>query len=129
MAGHRLFAIDVLADRNRLGKQGRPHLRGCRVEKDGVVAVGEAGLEIAAHAGKPVRLGELRQLVLVAPNQDRIGHHAVAVRQQHAALGANGSDGARQVLICTHAPGHAVHHYAEPSHCHRLPPRDVRLAS
>ena len=76
-----------------------------------------------------MRLGELRELVLVAPHQDRIGHDAVAVRQQHAALGANSSDGADQVLVCAHAPGHAVHDDAEPSHCHRLPPRHLRAAS
>ena len=88
-----------------------------------------AASRLVVHARDAVRLGERRQLVLVAPDQDRIGHHAVAVRQQHAALGADGSDGADQVLVGAHAPGHAVHDDAEPSHCHRLPPRHLRAAS
>ncbi len=61
-----------------------------------------------------MRLGELLQPVGVAPDQDRIGHHPVAILQRHAALVADRADRADQVLVHAHAPGDAVHDDAEP---------------
>ena len=119
---HRLLAVDVFAGSNGLGEQRWPELRRRRIEEDGVVLVGKAGLKIAAAARNAMRLGEAGDLVLVASNQDRIGQYAVAIRQQHATFRANGSDGTDQVLVGAHAPRHPMHHYAEPSHCHSCLP-------
>jgi hypothetical protein len=69
-----------------------------------------------------VRLGELGKLVRIAAHENRIGHDPIAVAQQHTAFGANGGNGTGKMLVAPHAPGHAMHHDAEPSHCHHLPP-------
>jgi hypothetical protein len=61
-----------------------------------------------------VRLRELRELGLVAADQDRIGHHRVAVLERDAALRADGEDRADQMLVRAHAPADAVHDDAEP---------------
>ena len=61
----------------------------------------------------PYCLRERRDLLGVAPDQDRIGHHAVAVRQRDAALVADRQDRAHQVLVEPHASGDAVHDDAE----------------
>jgi hypothetical protein len=55
----------------------------------------------------------LRQLRLVPTDQDRIGHHRVAVAQCDTALGADRHDRADQMLVHAHAAGDAVHDDAE----------------
>jgi hypothetical protein len=55
----------------------------------------------------------LRQLCLVPTDQDRIGHHRVAVAQRDTALGADRHDRADQMLVHAHAAGDAVHDDAE----------------
>src|SRR4026208_1326495 len=60
-----------------------------------------------------MRLGEFLQPVGAAPDQDRIGHHPVAVLQRHAALVADRTDRADQVLVHAHTSGDAVHDDAE----------------
>jgi hypothetical protein len=52
-------------------------------------------------------------LLGVAADQDRVGHHLVAVGERHAALGTDRKDRSDQVLVQAHAPGHAVHDEAE----------------
>ena len=79
-----------------------------------VLLVLERLVEVGGPARDAVRLGELLQPVGVAPDQDRIGHHPVAVLQRHAALVADRADRADQVLVHAHAPGDAVHDDAEP---------------
>ena len=118
----RLLAVDVLAGAHRLREQGRSHLRRAGVEEDAVVLVRERGLEVGAEARDAVRLRERLDLLGVAPDQDRIGHHAVAVGERHAALRADRDDRADQVLVHAHAPGDAVHDDAEGAGGHgRLP--------
>ena len=56
-----------------------------------------------------MRLGQGLDSLGIAADEDRIGHHPVAIGEQHAALVADGHDRADQVLVQTHAPGHAVH--------------------
>src|SRR3546814_5331297 len=49
-------------------------------------------------------------------NQDRIGHHALAVLQHDAAVVADGDDRPDQMLVHAHAAGDAVHDDAETLH-------------
>ena len=114
VGGDRLLAIDVLAGVDGLGEQRGAHLGGGGIEEDGVVLVGERLVEVGGAARDAVRLGERGELLLVAADQDRIGHDAVAVLERHAALRADGGDGADEVLVGPHAPGDAVHDDAEP---------------
>ena len=118
VGGDRLLGIDVLARLYRFAEQCGAHLRGGGVEEYGVVGVGQRRIEVGGDAVDAVGLGQRAELVLVAPDQDRIGHDAVAVAQDHAALGADGDDRAHEVLVGPHAPRHAVHDDAEPSHAH-----------
>src|SRR5262245_21993515 len=78
------------------------------------LAVLERGVEVAGPAREPVRLGQLRQLCLIAADQDRVGHHQVAVLERDAALRADGENRADQMLVHAHAAGDAVHDDAEP---------------
>ena len=114
----RLLAIDMLAGVDRLGQQRRPRLRGRGVEEDGVVLVGQRLVEIGGPALDLEALGQLLDLAGVAADQDRIGHHAVAVRELHAALVADGDDRADQMLVQPHAAGDPVHDHAETFGCH-----------
>jgi hypothetical protein len=52
--------------------------------------------KIGGGARDAVLLAERRDLLGIAPDQDRVGHHAVAVRQRHAALIADGEDRAHE---------------------------------
>ena len=104
VGGDRFFAVDVLAGADRLGQQGRAHLGGAGVEEDGVVGVGKRRLEFGAPALDAMRLGQGLDLVGVAADQDRVGHHTVAVGQRDdAALRADRADRADQVLVESHA--------------------------
>ena len=76
----RLLAVDVLAGADRVREQRRPHLGRAGVEEHGVVLVRERGVEIRAPARDAVRLGERLDLLGVAADEDRVRHHAVAVR-------------------------------------------------
>src|SRR5262249_47050486 len=125
--GHRLLAIDVLAGGDRAAQELRAQLGGGGVEKERVLAAPEGGIEVSGPARDAVRLGELRELGLVAADQDRIGHHGVAVLQRDAALRADGENRADQVLVRPHAPADAVHDDAEPLLRHfKLPFSDSR---
>jgi len=56
----------------------------------------------------------MRQLCFVAADQDRVGHHPVAVLERDAALRADRQNRADQMLVHAHAAGDAVHDDAEP---------------
>ena len=81
-------------------------------------------VEIGGPARDAVRLGELLQPVGAAPDQDRVGHHPVAVLERHAALITDGADRTDQVLVHAHASGDAVHDDAEPLLRHECSSRD-----
>ena len=112
----------MLARAQRLGKQGRAHLRRAGVEEDGVVRVCERGVEIGAETGDAVGARQRLDLFGIAADEDRVGHHALAIGEHHAALVADRDDRADQVLVHPHAAGHAVHDDAKPllSHGARL---------
>ncbi len=110
---HRLFAVDVLAQGDRALEQRRAHQRGRGIEEQRVVLVGQRLIEVGAPALDVVRLGQRLQFVGAASDQDRIGHHARAVGQSHAALLADRGDRARQMLIGAHPPRDTVHDDAE----------------
>ena len=65
-----------------------------------------------------MRFGERCDFFCIAANQNRIGHDFVAIGQLHAALRANRTNGANQMLIHAHAPGDAVHDDAKFLCCH-----------
>jgi len=92
------------------------------VEEKPVVLVGERLVEICGPALDAGPSGERRELVRVAPDQDRIGHHPVTVGKQHAALLPHGNDRPQQMLVGAHAAGHAVHDDTEAPDCHRTLP-------
>ena len=108
----------MLAGLDRLRDQIGAHLRGRGIEEHGVVRVLQRGGEIGGRARDAVLLAERRDLLGVAADQDRIGHHAVAVRQRDAALLADRQDRAHEVLVQPHASGDAVHDDAEPMRRH-----------
>ena len=126
---HRLLAIDVLAGLHRLLQQLGAKLRGRGVEEQRVLLVLERLVEVGGPARDAVRLGELRHPVGVAPDQDRVGHHPVAVLQRHAALVADRADRADQVLVHAHASGDAVHDDAEPLLRHGCSPESVLFST
>src|SRR4029079_19041249 len=82
------------------------------VEEDLVVG-GERLVEVRGPALHAVFPGELLDLRRVAPDQQRIRHHARAVLERDAALPADLEDRADQVLVHAHAPGDAVHDDAD----------------
>ena len=89
-----------------------------RHQHEAGVTVGERRIEVGGPARDAVRLRQLRELAPVAADQDRVGHHAVAVRERYAALGADGDDRADEMLVHAHAAGDAVHDDAESLLCH-----------
>ena len=118
----RLLAIDVLAGGERLPDQFRPHLRRAGIEEELVLAIGERGGEVCRPALDAMPLRQRLDLLRVPPDQDRIRHHPVAVRQRHAAIGADGEDGADQMLVRPHAPADAMHDDSKPAHGHANAP-------
>ena len=70
-------------------------------------------IDVREGAFDAVLAGEGLHLLGIAADQDRIGHHPVAVRQRDAALLADRYDRAHEVLVEPHASGDAVHDDAE----------------
>jgi hypothetical protein len=103
----------VLAGLDRPGDEVGAHLRGCGVEEHRVVRVVQRCRKVGGGAGDAVFLGERGDLLGIAPDQDRVGHHAIAVRQRDAALLADRQDRAHEMLVQSHAAGHAMHDDAE----------------
>jgi len=86
----------VLAGEDGGGDIGDAALGGLGVEVNGVLRVGEGGGEIGGPAGDSVGGGEGVELVLIAADEDGIGHESGAVWQGDAALIADGHDGAHE---------------------------------
>ena len=95
----RFLAVDVLAGADRLHQQRGPCLRGRGVKEDGVVLGTERLLQLRCPARYLVLFGQALDLLGVAADQYRVGHHAVAIGEQHAALIADRDDGADQMLV------------------------------
>ena len=106
---HRLFAVDVLAGRDRLLDELRPQLRGSGVEEHRVRPVRQRLPEIRRPALDAMRPGEFPQLVCVAARQYRIGHEPCAVGEAHAPFLADLENGAHEVLVRAHASRHPMH--------------------
>ena len=109
----RLLAIDMLAGLDRLADHGRPHLRGARVEEDLVRRIGERGRKVGRPALDVVPLRQRFELVAVPADEDRVGNDPVAVFERDPAFVADRQDGADEVLVGAHPPGHAVHDDSE----------------
>jgi hypothetical protein len=62
----------------------------------------------------------VRAMPWARADQDRVGHHPVAIGEADAAIGADGGDGADQMLVGAHAAGHAVHDDADAAFRHCL---------
>ena len=77
--GERLFAVDVLAGGDGSFDAGSAQAGELRVEVDGVVRIGERGVEVGGPARDVVLSGDLLELGGVAADQDRIGHQTRAV--------------------------------------------------
>ncbi len=103
----------MLARPDRLFQQLRAQLRGGGVEEHRVVPRCERPVQVRAEPRDTVLRGERRDLLRIAPDQDRVGHEARAVPEHHAALPPDFQDRAREVLVRAHAPGHAVHDDAD----------------
>ena len=115
---HRLLAIDMLAGGDRLAQQADAHLGRAGIKENGVVLVGQRGIEVGRRALDAVLRGDGLHFLGVAADQHRVGHHAVAVGERDAALVADRADRAHQVLVVAHAAGDAVHDDAEALRCH-----------
>ena len=107
--GHRLLAVDVLAGLDRTCEQRRPAVRRRRIEKKTVGGARQRRVEVGGPALDPMRLGQRLELLSVAPDQQRIGHHALAIGEPHPALLADRLDRADEMLVRPHPPGDAVH--------------------
>ena len=116
VVGDRLLAVDVLAGVERLRQQLGAHQRGAGVEEDGVVGVGERGVEVGAPALDAVLLRQRLHLVGVAADDDRVDLEPLAGGELDAALVADRQDRAHQVLVVAHASGDAVHDDADAVH-------------
>src|SRR5258707_3227462 len=114
----RLFAIDVLAGIDRFRQQPRPRLRGRGIEENAVAFLAQRLVEIGGPALHTKLFCKTLELVGVAADQDRVRHHAVAIRKQHAALFTNRDDRADQMLVEPHAASDPIHDHTEPLRRH-----------
>jgi hypothetical protein len=87
----RLFAIDVLAGIDCVGQQHGARLRGRGIEENGVARLKQCLVEIGGPALHVELFCKTLELVGIAADQDRIGHHAIAIAEQHA-TGISDSD-------------------------------------
>ncbi len=71
--------------------------------------------------GKPLNL------IAIAADDDRIDLQPVAVRQDDAALLADGENGPHQMLVVPHPAGHAMHDQPQPALGHTPLPRSRSL--
>ena len=107
--GNRLFAIDVFSSGDCRTQQLGAQLGGGSVEEQRIFAILQSAVEVRGPARNSLRLCQLRELSFIAPDEDRIRHHPIAVLERHAALRPNGDNGANEMLIHAHAAGDAVH--------------------
>src|SRR5262249_12060425 len=104
-------------------EQGGTHICGRRVKEYAVLRIAKRSVEIGGEAGDVVGIGKGCDLVLLAPDQDGIRHHMIAVLEGNPALFADFEDGADEMLIGTHPPSDAVHHDAEARASHAILPK------
>src|SRR5438105_8822086 len=109
---HRLFAVHVLPGRDGALEEPRPQLGGGGVEKDSIIAL-ERRAEVGAPALEAVLFCKRFKLPSIAADEQRVGHEARAVLERHAALLADGEDGADEVLVHAHAAADPVHDDAD----------------
>ncbi len=105
----RLLAVDVLPQLDGAAHRVEAAVGRLRVEVDGDLGVGQRLLHVRRPARAARQLRELLQLHRVAAHEDRLGHDPLLLAHLHPALGADGEDGAQEVLVHSHPPGHAVH--------------------
>jgi hypothetical protein len=91
----------------------KARLCGRRIEEHGIVLVGQRRIEIGGPSFHGKALGQRLDLRRIAPNENGIRHHAIAVLELHAALIADRDDRADQMLVEPHAAGDPVHDHAE----------------
>ena len=126
----RLLAVHVLAGGDRGLDGRRARRRQLRVEVDLIRRVGERGGEVGRPALEPVLGGQRAELVLAAPDEQRLGPDRVAPRHLQPALRADREDRADQVLVEPHPARDPVHDDPDDAllrHCFssrgkRLPP-------
>ena len=118
----RLFRIDMLARVDRLAQQTGAHLGAGGVKEDGVIGVGQRGIEIGGVTFDAVFGGQLGDLLFVAADDDHVGHQTITVFQQHAAPIADRQNRADQVLVHPHPSGNTMHDDADALLCHGLFP-------
>jgi hypothetical protein len=113
----------MLAGGDRLLEVALAQSRRRGVEIERVRRIGEGAVKIGRGARDAVPDGELRQLLGVAADEDRVRHDPRAVLQHGAALGADRQDRAHEMLVRPHPSGDAVHDDAETllAHLHRSP--------
>jgi hypothetical protein len=89
------------------------------IEVDHIGRIGKACIEIGAPAGGAVHIRQCMHLLLVAPDQDRVRHHHIAVCERHTASLANGDNRAREMLIGSHSSSDAIHNDTQRERSHR----------
>ena len=97
------------ACKNGAGDIGDAPLRGLGVEVDGILRVREAGFEVGSPSRDAVGTGEQPEFILITPYQNGVRHERRPVRQNDAALIANGDNRANELLVGAHAAGDPVH--------------------
>ena len=80
----------MLAGFDGLGEKAGPHLGRAGIEEDRVPGLAQSRVQIRRQPGNAMTLGDLRQLLVIAPDQDWIGHDAIAIGKQGTALVADG---------------------------------------
>src|SRR5688572_26554639 len=100
-------------------------LRGGGVEEDFIITL-QRCTQIGGPPGNAVLFRHLLDYHAVAPQQERILHHARTVLHPDAALLEDLEDRADQMLVHAHAPGDAVHDDAEPLLAWRFPHLTLR---
>src|SRR6185295_4877307 len=105
----RLFAVDVLARRDRLLDELRAQLRGSRVEEHRIVGIPERRGKIGRPALDGMLAGESLHLLAVTPDEYRVGHEPRPVRELDAPILPYFQYRADEVLVRAHPPGDTMH--------------------
>ena len=111
--GGRLLAVDVAPGADGARDRGGARQGGLGVEVDGIGGIRQRRVEVGGPLQSAGLGGQRRQLLRIAPGEQRLGHDAVARRQRDAALADDRQDRAQQVLIRSHAARDAVEDEAE----------------
>ncbi len=111
--GGRLLAVDRLLRGDGLADALGAAVGGLGIEVDLVEGIGEGRVEVGRVALDAVGVGQLAELVLVAADEDRVGHDRLPGGELHAALLPDREDRADEVLVGAHASRDAVHDDAD----------------